>query len=101
MGFGSQQDIIDREEAANEANLEVILELAAELLVNAQQTNSGLSELEAIRKAEDHLRLEAEAEQDASGVARVQADSSLPELIGLKPAPGQVKAIMARLRERY
>ncbi|WP_313425971.1 hypothetical protein [Stenotrophomonas rhizophila] len=101
MGYGSQQAIEDAEDDFEESQIELILEIAADLLIHAQQHNTGLSESEALQKAENFVELEANADADPSGVARIEADHALPELAGLKRAPGQTAAIKARLRDVY
>ncbi|HDS1087097.1 TPA: hypothetical protein QDZ57_000185 [Stenotrophomonas maltophilia] len=101
MGIGSNLEVERAEAAADEQNRETVLEIAAELLCEAKKTGKELSDEEAVGKAEEHMRLEAEAFQLDPDAERDPSQSSLPELIGFKPDPADFEDALNRLRENY
>jgi len=101
MGIGSNLEVDRGQAAADEQNRETVRQIAAELLCQAKKTGKELSEEQAMGKAEEHMRLEAEAFQRDPDAERDPAQSSLLELIGFKPDPADFEEALNRLRENY
>lgn len=98
-GLGGNEGVLNDEASKVEADREVVFDIAARLIVHAQQTEAKLSRDDAVARAKKHIGLESDVDHDERPALRAQGTGRFPELFGLKPAPGQIEAIKKELRE--